>query len=138
MSLLVSSPVKKLRDPLFQSNLMLSWKEGQIDREANVQKSSHPPLPEGAFPSAKPLNSVLIHLAAPFLRCPFRLRNKLALPGLSHPLQPDLQQVSFPIFRCPASSSPASNLSPPISRIQSPAPSPPTGFPICIYKFDFF
>ena len=69
MSLLVSGRRQKARDPLFQSNLVLSWKEGQIDREANVQKSSHPPLPDGAFPSAKPMNSVLIHLAAAFLRC---------------------------------------------------------------------
>ena len=69
MILLVSGLRQGARDPLFQSNLMLPWKEGQIDREANVQKSSHPPLPDGAFPSAKPLNSYLIHLAAPFLRC---------------------------------------------------------------------
>jgi hypothetical protein len=75
MSLLVSGRRQKARDPLFQSNLMLSWKEGQIDREANVQKSSHPPLPDGAFPSSKPLNSVLIHLAAPFLRCPISTNN---------------------------------------------------------------
>ena len=113
MSLLVSGPVKKLRGPLFQSNLMLSWKEGQIDREANVQKSSHPPLPEGAFPSAKPLNSVLIHLAAPFLRYPFRLRNKLALPGLSHPSPTPRSPASqLPASRFSASSSPPSNLTP--------------------------
>jgi len=84
MSLLVSGPRQYARDPLSQSNLMLSWKEGQIDREANVQKSSHPPLPEGAFPSAKPLNSLLIHLAAPFLRHPVRPRNTLALSDASY------------------------------------------------------
>jgi hypothetical protein len=82
MILLVSGLRQKARNPLFQSNLMLSWKEGQIDREANVQKSSHLPLPDGAFPSAKPLNFVLIPLAAPFLRYPFGPGNKPA-PSIS-------------------------------------------------------
>ncbi len=100
MILLVSGLRQKVRNPLSQSNLMLSWKEGQIDREANVQKSSHLPLPGGAFPSAKPLNFVLIPLAAPFLRCPLVSRNTFALsdpypespapsfnlsPSISHP-----------------------------------------------------